>query len=496
MRAPPAGASVPSKSGKEQDADAVAPTASDDDASRARVGMEGPAKNSSLDGSVAQPGTDAGSAPSEAARPAQVLCRARMPLSPGDDGVDTIGNIYRTWVATGHAFVATDALGNVVIAGTFLGTIDLGAGAVSDNGADWAMFVAKFDRRCQLLWSHVYGAPAARVEGGPISIGPDNEIALGGSLIGSADFGTGQVEAPPGQVNGFLLKLRTDGTARFLKLYETDEASFVYSVAIDGSGDVLATGFAWHDPAFGDPPSMISGATLAKYSAAGEPIWTRDLPPATERVFLQAGADGTIALGGNANEALDWGDGTTPVAPHGDMAMEWLSQLTPDGAHRWSTEIAQDARTWGVYQALGPDGSTTVTYGLVADPDTHSARHAIDVIDAEGKLASHATWTATDESWGYDVATDSQGAAIELGITKRGETFGDDAFQPLGGDDVYVAKHDRAGHLIWGAHEGTDRNDDALGVTTDADGHAIVLWFSTDASYQTSDELVLLKLAP
>lgn len=462
------------------DTDDTSASASEHDTSRAIVGMENAGRHMTADGGM-QPGTDAGAA-SEGGSPARVLCRARMRLAGRDDGTSAIGTIYETWAATSHAYVATDALGNIVIAGSFVGKIDFGADTVSDMGSDWAMFVAKFDAQCQPLWSHAYGGPGSRVEGGPIGIGPDNEIVVGGSLFQTADFGTGQVESKPGKVNGFVLKLRSDGTARFFKLYQTDDNSVVYSVAIDGAGKVLVSGSPWTDPAFGDMQSPGLGGTLAKYTADGDPLWIHFLPAHTERVHLQAASDGSITISGDGS--LDWGDGTPPLQPSTDVYFTWLSQFTPDGTRSWSIPTTEGSVGWGVFQALDPSGVTTLSYGAGMDGST--VLRAVDAIDADGKVVSHATWISTSDLQGYDFATDTHGDAIEVGITANAQTD----------DDVYIAKHDREGHLIWTTQEVTDRVDRALGVTADSDENTIALWYSDDMSHQTSDELVLVKLAP
>ena len=69
--------------------------------------------------------------------------------------------------------------GNIVVTAAFLGVIDLGGGPLMDNGAEWALFVAKYDPQCRHVWSKVFGSPAARVEGGPIAIDAQGEIAIG-----------------------------------------------------------------------------------------------------------------------------------------------------------------------------------------------------------------------------------------------------------------------------------------------------------------------------
>lgn len=471
-----------------------APSAPGHEPSRTLVG-----EGNERTGTKAKPdeAPDASVPSDDGTRPAQEMCRVRMPL--GANGRNTVGSIYRSWVAYGHSYVATDADGNIVITGTFVGTIDFGTGPLSDNDADWALFVAKLDASCRLLWSHTYGAPGASVEGGPIGIGANGEIALGGSLGMTVDFGTGELSSTSGRVSALALALDADGTTRFAKVFPSDDTSLVYSVGVDGSGDVVVSGFGWDDPAFGGAARPYEGATLAKYTASGDPIWIRKLPPPTEGVHLDVAADGTLRIGGEANQPLDWGDGTTPLAPANSSL--WLGELAPDGTHRWSTTYAQDVKTWGAFHAFDPSGLAIAVYGLASDPETYAAQRAIDTFDTTGALSSHATWISNQGAQGYDpagfdLATDAQGNAIELGITKSALTFGDMTFAPLGDDDVYIAKHDRDGHLLWGAQEATDRADEALGVTTDADGDAIALWYSYDTSYQASDELVLVKFAP
>jgi hypothetical protein len=102
--------------------------------------------------------------------------------------------------------VDLDTQGNIVLAGTLLGVVDLGGGSI---GADtmWSMLLARFDAAGQHLTSRaipygpdLYGGPAE------VKVLPSGEAWIAGWFEPSIDLGAGALPAAGGP-DGFVAKL-------------------------------------------------------------------------------------------------------------------------------------------------------------------------------------------------------------------------------------------------------------------------------------------------
>jgi hypothetical protein len=85
--------------------------------------------------------------------------------------------------------IAVDADGNVAIAGSFKGTAAFGGSPlVGAGGLD--VFVAKYSPGGAHLWSRGFGDAADQVAAG-VAIAPKGDVIIAGSFYGSIDFGGG-----------------------------------------------------------------------------------------------------------------------------------------------------------------------------------------------------------------------------------------------------------------------------------------------------------------
>src|SRR3989442_13214030 len=117
-----------------------------------------------------------------------------------------------------------------------------------------------------------------------------------GRVESSVDFGGGVV-CPPGAV--FVSKYSPTGTPVWAKcLGGTLGGGTGRGVAVDGNGNVLVTGQFSGTIDFGTGPVRSAGATdifLAKFSAAGAPLWPKGFGPGLD----DGGNGGGVGSGGN-----------------------------------------------------------------------------------------------------------------------------------------------------------------------------------------------------
>lgn len=146
------------------------------------------------------------------------------------------------------------------------------------------------------------------------------------------------------------------------------------------------------------------------------------------------------------------------------------------GVKQWSRLLGSSAGDTG--QAVATDRSGNVYFGGVVNFDGSLP------IGARGFVAKYGgdgtkLWDQSLVSGGSDhvrsITLDGDGNVIAAGFTQG------DLFAPNGGTnrpDLFVAKYDGDGTLLWGRQLGSDTTDNAAGVATDAAGNVYVTGYT------------------
>ena len=85
--------------------------------------------------------------------------------------------------------VATDASGNVIVTGSFQGTVNFGGDTLTSAGSD-DIFVAKFDAAGVHQWSQRFGDATSQV-GQSVATDASGNVIVTGSIQGTVNFGSG-----------------------------------------------------------------------------------------------------------------------------------------------------------------------------------------------------------------------------------------------------------------------------------------------------------------
>ncbi|WP_246357213.1 CBM96 family carbohydrate-binding protein, partial [Pyxidicoccus fallax] len=190
-----------------------------------------------------------------------------------------------------------------------------------------------------------------------------------------ADYGTGPLPNGRGMA---LARYRDDGTVAWTRGILTAEQAVPESVAVSPDGGLLVAGTYMGTVDFGTGALPVAelgqNIFIAKFSAAGQPVWSRGFVVSQEgaagtvfSVELAADAQGGLVLTGSFNGVVNFGGGTlssgsyTPRPVPQQMGL-FLARFASDGAHAWSKAIAHGdyAPTEGTAIALAADGSVLV----------------------------------------------------------------------------------------------------------------------------------------
>ncbi|MDI1476634.1 hypothetical protein [Polyangium sp. y55x31] len=161
------------------------------------------------------------------------------------DGTHIWSNVYGSSYAQEVSRVAFDPQGNILVAGTHQNALEFGCGPVFPPN-DAGFFVAKFDPNGACLWTKTYGTTPAKAFYAPtLAVDPAGNVIVAGTFLGSMDLGGGVMNAVASSPDIFVLKLSPAGDYLWSKhygdplVYETDVCN---GVATDPMGNIVLTG--------------------------------------------------------------------------------------------------------------------------------------------------------------------------------------------------------------------------------------------------------------
>ncbi|MFP2900277.1 DNRLRE domain-containing protein [Corallococcus sp. 4LFB] len=307
-------------------------------------------------------------------------CTYRGSGTPSQAWARTLGGAARERAAA--LFNLPDGTGFVLGGRYFDGPAQAGGGALPGPSG---FLVARFDNAAQHQWSRAYGV-GQQVELGAMTVTPVGNVLVVGTYLGSPDLGTGAlpyIDPDAGAVGMFVLKLSPVGNPvwshgfRAVKRPDWGQGQ-VYSsfavptvVATDANGSLIVAGHfegyldlgggeLYAGPLSESRDDQTQSLFLAKFDYSGGHQWSQafeTLDEYTEANALTTDAVGNILMGGRGNN---------PVLAGPDMRVgtAFVARFTPSGAPVWGYGLKGGAigRIRGL--AALPDGGVAFSGGF------------------------------------------------------------------------------------------------------------------------------------
>lgn len=434
----------------------------------------------------------------------------------------------------GDDFILVNAIsmqpsGHVLLSGQFTSVIDANPG----TGIQWMTsvgnydaYLIKLDEEGNYVWSKRWGG-GGYDDAWAMKTDASGQIFLTGDFGGMVDFNPGGGVAnltSEGGTDVYLLKLNADGEYVWAKHFGGPFSDGPTSLALDAGGQIYLTGYfsntADFDPGPGQfPLTSFSGSDvfLLKLSAAGNPVWVKQLGGSGNDFsysVLPDPAGNVYTLGVFQGEAdFDPGSTTQMRTSLGGNDI-FISKLNATGNYGWIRQIGGEGDDYPQDMQMDQDGNLVIT-GFF---DTE-----LDVDPAAGELLF--TPTGTENAfvvkmnaqgqlmWARQIAGESQviseRCAIlpDQGIVVTGRFTGTlqlaDAdtmtFPPLpsaGSQDIFWVRYDADGMPLWVASIGGPNNDGGgtyFDLEADPDGNIYTAgWVRYAIDFDPGpDELIL-----
>ena len=369
--------------------------------------------------------------------------------------LDADGNLV--WVKTfgGAGSVAqsitADAAGNVYITGGFLGTgdFDPGAGVFNMTAATTGqadVYILKLDVNGDFVWAKGIIGGTWWDNGHEIKLDASGNIFVIGRVYyqgGPRDFdpnaGTFMVNIDWEDI--FILKLDNDGNFLWVRDFGAVQESRGYSVSIDASGNVYATGYfrgtVDFDPGVGTFNLVSSGdwdVFFLKLDGNGNLIWARGMVNSAATYYsdsqhgskIEIDATGNVYTTGRYNGTVDFdfGVGTFNLTSNGGYDI-YVLKMTTNGDFIWAKSMG------GSGYDEGFSISTTAT------GDSYVTGYFLNTVDFDPSVGTYNLTSA-------------------------------------GGDDIFISKFDTNGNFIWARSMGGTSNDHASNIIPTSSGDLII----------------------
>jgi hypothetical protein len=132
-----------------------------------------------------------------------------------------------------------DAVGSPILVGSFSGAVDFGGGSVAGNANE--SFVVKYSTANSYQWARTFevGDGLGPTAAGVTAAG---DIYLAGSFVGSLDLGVDVLAAEGAGSNLFLARLTSSGVALWNRSFAGEEDDSVWAVALLPTGEPVLAG--------------------------------------------------------------------------------------------------------------------------------------------------------------------------------------------------------------------------------------------------------------
>jgi hypothetical protein len=345
--------------------------------------------------------------------------------------------------------IAVDASGNVYVTGNFYGTVDFGGGAVTSNGYD--IVLAKYTTNGANVWSKRLGGASSDM-GHAIAVDASGNLLVAGQFAGTADLGGGPLTSAGG-FDGFLAKYTTNGAHVWSRRVGGASLDTVTGVGVDASGNPTIVGYFQGTASFGGANLTSAGSgdvVVARYTSAGAHQWSARYGDAGDQRAYAAAVDGAgnVAITGYFAGSIGFGGPTFTNVGGADI---FLVKLSATGGHLWSKAFGATGNYGEVGEGVAFDGAGNVLLtGEVIEPTNFGGGVVTpSVVTYDAFVAKYSPtgayvwahrYVSQWDDHGNGITVDGSGNPIAVGDFYESENFGGGLMSSPGGSDGFVLK--------------------------------------------------------
>lgn len=353
--------------------------------------------------------------------------------------------------------VAVDAARNIYVTGRFVGTVDFGGGPLTSGTLDDA-FVLKLTTDGSFGWARTIG-------GASYDVGEAITARNSAVIVSGFYNGTMTVDSTPltsaGSADIFVVSMNdSDGSTHWIKSFGGTSGDHASDVAIDGSDNVVLTGWFRGTVNFGggaiSTPAADSNAILLLKLAGSDGAHLLSQGYGSPAIHsygygVAVDAANSIFLTGEFGDTVDFTCPDTLTASQTNLSDTFLVKLTQAGSCVWAkgfggtgafsrngrgvtTDTAGSVAISGSFcGSMSFGGPTLTAAGACPNQDVYAARFRDD-----GTYLNSARVGGTGSEAGFGIGASSDGRFYTTGGFQGLAEFGGTAFTSAGNYDAFV----------------------------------------------------------
>ncbi len=315
-------------------------------------------------------------------------------------------------------------------------------GETSNDGAsDYDMFIAKYDSTGMLIWDKTWG-------------GVDGET--GYSIVQTSDGGyaiTGRTYGyGAGMSDMFITKFDSAGNLSWDRTWGGANSDTGHSIVQTSDGGYAVTGETMSYSA--DNYDMF----IVKYDSSGDVVWDKTWGGTSYQggeSIIQTD-DGGYMVSGDTSTFYSAGELDLFIVKYDSSGnVSWNKTwggTSDERVHSIIQTVDGDYVITGQTESFGPDGHVTNDYNMF-----------IAKFNSSGGLSWNKTWGGSAWDKGYSIVETTDGAYAVTGET--------DSFSGVDeNEDVFIAKYDSSGSLLWDKVWGGADNEYGMSIVQAIDG--------------------------
>ncbi len=343
--------------------------------------------------------------------------------------------------------IASDALGNCYVTGSFSGTADFGSITLTASNSGFNIFIAKLDTNGNFIWAIRAGGETNVISDGlGITSDASGNCYITGYFGGVVNFGDIELTAT-GATSAFFAKIDMDGNFLWAKkaggqILDTRG----YDIATDASGNCYATGYFRNEAYFGS--TGLSGTRsgfITKLDTEGNFLWTKRVGGTTyaESYGIATDASGNSYITGYFSSTAEFGSTTLTAAASGST---FITKLNTGGNFLWATKTSQFPQDI----AIDSSGNSYVTgrftgtaeFGSTSLTATSDRNIFVLKADSEGEIvwAKRAGRILDNVALNGSIGADALGNCFVTGYFEGTADFGTTSLATSGAMDVFIFK--------------------------------------------------------
>ena len=387
----------------------------------------------------------------------------------------------------------TDSNGNSYVTGIFATpTIIFGTDTLTSAGG-YEVFIVKYDASGNVIWAKSGGGSGMDVSKS-INIDDDGNVYVTGFFESPSISFDGMVLTRAGLCDIFVTKFDSFGNALWISGASGSSYMDIASgIGIDTTGNVFIAGSYFGNLIFGTDTltSTISGSTdifVVKYNASGNFQWAKSAGghKADSCKSMCADVNGNVFITGKfKSDYIDFG-GHWVLNAHENTDDIFIVKYDCTGNVVWAQGGGDDNSDYGTGINLDNKGNVYVIgsfqgpyiyIGATTLTNNYPVSH--DIFIAKYDSLGNGLWAQsigeTLDDYGNSISIDASGNAYATGYFKSPTiSFGGNTITNAGIGDVFVAKYDSLGNVIWAKNVGGINADAGYNISVDAIGDAFV----------------------